>query len=288
MRLTILLLAMVFLTGCGHGYKAATVSEKLTLAYRLMDRGQSAQATALLEEILERDSPSRNEENEARLMLASVYAGQAGVDIISLHKAFKDVFFSQSLVDSVEQNNFGQLTSQVPQIEEDDSGLVKLVNDVGQVLYTSQRIMLFLSNLPKVDDQKWPLLEEAISVLQPINNPRDRVAYRFFLRMLYLRELIHSKIKSEEKSALKIFLCNVSLTEIKDFMGQIHKQTSQSEREVEILFSNYKEPLQKVNDRIETGLEAIDILQEKSPTGTLLGLKGLEKLADHLGKCPKD
>src|SRR5687767_4959672 len=86
-------LATIAMAGACAGERKSEVEHPIREAYALMDQGHNAKAVILLERVVSTDPDN----SEARVLLASAYLGQAGVDVYELHRTFQDVLFAKPL-----------------------------------------------------------------------------------------------------------------------------------------------------------------------------------------------
>ena len=248
-----------------------TPQPPLTEAYRLMDKGQNEKAAILLEDFVGTNPDSE----EAKVLLASAYMGEAGVDIYKLYASFKDIVFNESLSqrfwgtgkDSSTDDLFGDPSStgatlsfdlanhpEVPPVE-------ILIGHLDSVLLQSKKIVEFLNRFPDVPKDKWPLLDSGLATLESAGNERDLCLYRIFFRVIYMKAYIGQEILRDPDVGRKKWLCAIDLGNLRESLNWVLKQTSAASEDFRRAYPSKGSNLnsvQAIADAVKVELDGLD------------------------------
>ena len=205
------------------GTKAVVVQSPLTESYALLNEGQNAKAIKLLEKELARHPDN----DEVRLVLASAYAGEAGVDVITIYDSFKDLLFAKPLKNSILQGpeeSSRPADGPVPiaavkpkanaaseNKDEIQTPVKKFSHEIYQFLDSLQRALGYIEKFPRVTANELPLIARALQLLDAHAWQKDVTFYRAFLRVLYLKESYLEKITNDEHFGTSEWICTLDL-----------------------------------------------------------------------------
>jgi len=227
----------VFLIACapprGQSGKNSENSE-VAEAYRLMDKGANAKAFIILEERL----ANHPDDIEARLLLASSLAGQVGIDLYKVHEHFSDLFLKKSLGDTlldktpggkssasiVKQRTDEEILNELKEIKKTSADL--FVYRVDLALLKIRRGFEIFNRLMTIGLENWPLMHQAIEILSvpEFAAHRDVAAYRLFLRIIYIKSLLDTKIivpMTDSSEAQPKWICSLQSSQIVESLQTI-------------------------------------------------------------------
>jgi hypothetical protein len=282
--LAVLTLGLVAATlpGCARKQNEATVRyTAVNEAYGLLDKGQTSRAIALLEDIL-RDEPYNA---EARVMLASAYMGRAGIDVLSMHDAFKDVLFSRSLSDvffsggkkAPDLDGTGKpvaprdpLTG-APGVDGRDSVTVtpaeRLFEKIDEFLNNIRRVLVILDRFPRVPPAKWPLLEQALLNLSKTPLQREVRLYRMFIRLIYLKEVLVTRVIRDSTFATRKWACNLELDQLHDSLTWISTSLAEISEDFIEVYPRDGSPFTRVEALFKVFRDELGELEASAPAG---------------------
>lgn len=217
--LPLLVLAAAVASGCQGRSEEVIVPHPLTEAYGLMDQGQNDKAIVLLERTVQ----EQPDHSEAKVLLASAYAGRAGVDIYQLHRSFQDILFSKPLS---AQLGFGSEmpTQEAPaisavELEQPDAQqelLESAVADLDGFFGHLRNGLSYLNRFPKIDREKWPLLDESLGLLHSVEESKDVLLYRAFIRLFYLKAYVGAELLATPNFGKRQWACNIDFGSFAD------------------------------------------------------------------------
>jgi hypothetical protein len=195
--------------GCG---KARTgVIPPKEEAVSLMDKGQNAKAA----EILEGELGQNPNDDEAKLLLASAYMGLAGIDVYRIFDAFSDLIFKRSLKDQIitpksDENAKNPLGSgTIPEKEKLKSKSEVALANLDRSLSSLQLALVYLDRFPQVPEEKWPLLEAALTKLESMSDPAsDTFTYRVLIRLIYSKSYLVARVLRNESAWTREWACH--------------------------------------------------------------------------------
>ncbi len=219
--------AVFVLSGCGRKDAQARTLSLTREAYSLMDQGQNAKAILLLEERIA-EVP---DDMEARVMLASAYLGQTGVDVYKIYERFRDLLFNKPLKDAFSPDDHsdddGADASDIPRAETPGE---EAVESLDLFIAKFQSGSSFLRRFPKVLKSDWVLLDRALSILDDASLfpedvqisptdprvPRDLRLYRVFIRIVYLKAFLGETFLQERDLGSRRWVCQVKAQSASD------------------------------------------------------------------------
>ncbi len=246
----------------------------LNEAYKLMDQQENAKAILLLEKYLE-TSPN---DKEARILAASAYMGEAGVDIYRSYDSFKEILFNMPLADRLGKG------PSVPTADPDITGapLEKLINYADLILGKTKHIVSFLSRFPSVEKKSWPMLDRALEHMDLDNPTSDERLYRTFVRIVYLKAFLDQEVLNDEDFGNIKWMCKTNFLSLEDSMvwalGHLYHVTE----DFKAVFPNQKGEILALHDVLKATLHA---LQSGSPSGTKTLIMGFEQTLKENFRC---
>lgn len=268
------------LAGCASKEKGSTLQyTAVNEAYELLDKGQTSRAIALLEQIVSEEPTN----TEARVMLASAYMGRAGIDVLSMHDAFKDVLFSRSLSDvffkggnqhgvSVPGATRSDPLTGAPALAGSDGRVVptpaeKVFERLDEFLNNVRRVLVILDRFPRVSARKWPLLDQALYNLDQTSLQREIRLYRMFIRMLYFKEVLVTRVLRDPTFGTAQWACTLELSQLHESLTWISNSiVSISEDFIEIYPRNGS-PFTKIEALFKVFSEELAKLESLTPPG---------------------
>lgn len=249
-------------------------------AYELLDKGQTSRAIALLEDIV-REEPSNT---EARVMLASAYMGRAGIDVLSMHDAFKDVLFSRSLSDVFFKGGSRTKSAATPGSTQSDplTGAPPLVGShsvveptpaekmferVDEFLNNVRRLLVILNRFPRVNAQKWPLLDHALYNLDQTPLQREIRLYRMFIRMIYLKEVLVTRVLRDASFGTRQWACSLELEQLHESLTWISTSIAAISEDFIELYPGDGSPFTRVEALFTVFSEELGELEAATPPG---------------------
>ncbi len=241
------LVAVSAMSGCARkGNEVRTLS--LTReAYALMDHGQNAKAILLLEERI----ATAPEDMEARVMLASAYLGQTGVDVYKIYERFRDLLFAKPLSDAFNPDDHSDgddaEASDIPQAQTPGE---EVVESLDLFIAKFQSGSAFLRRFPRVKKEDWVLLDRALAVLDdaalfpqettvsPNDSriPRDLRLYRVFIRVVYLKAFLGETFLQQRDLGSRRWVCQVKAQRASDGLSWTMGHLAQAAQDFATVF----------------------------------------------------
>ncbi len=282
---TLLATLSVAVVSCGSKDQAQP-QHPLTEAYRLMDKGDNAKAAILLEQYLQQNPDSK----EGKVLVASAYMGEAGVDIYKLYDSFKDVLFQEPLKDRFwggGTNSDASLLGNDSDVENRKTVIHKdqkvqpatpaqnLIDLSDRVFAKAQKIAEFLNRFPDVPRDKWPLLDSGIQSLNSAGNDRDISLYRIFFRLIYVKAFLGDEVLHDPNLGSKQWACSLDLSNLRENLNWILEQFSAASDDIRRAYPAQASNLnsaQAIVSAIQEDLDQLDQAKNGENTG-LLGLQ---------------
>lgn len=246
----------------------------LNEAYQLMDHEENAKAIQLLEKYLS-DSP---QDKEARILAASAYMGEAGVDIYRSYDAFKDILFNVPLADRLGKGPSSPMSD--PDIK--GAPLEKFVDYADLFLGKTKHIVSFLSRFPSVEKKSWPLLDRALEHMEVDSPTTDERLYRTFVRIVYLKAYLDQEVLNDEDFGSAKWVCKTNFLSLEDSLSWALGHLFQVTVDFKEVFPDKKGEILVLHDVLKETLKA---LQHGSPSGTKTFLMGLEASLKESFRC---
>jgi hypothetical protein len=246
-----------------------------------MDKGQNEKAAILLEKIVEEQPENR----EAKILLASAYMGQAGVDIYKLHDTFKDVLFNQPLserfwgksagADPLNDPSSASFDEKMTVSELGPDGqplpIIQMINTADRILIKSKKAIEFLSRFPDVPKEKWPLLDSGLQLLDGAGDERDLCLYRVFFRVIYLKAYFSHEFLRDPDMPRKKWLCSIDLGNLRESVDWILKHLTAASEDFQRAFPKRAATLNSIQAMSHAIRDELTQL-EQSKDGTNSGL----------------
>ncbi len=204
------------LAACAPSNEDASVDPVRT-AYELLDQGENAKAIWLLESHLRRSPPTIQNLDEARIVLASAYLGEAGLDVFAIHDHFKDILFGKALSDQFLGDAIPATPGAAPAPEADPTRLpgqletptnsAMLIARLEVTFGKIREITSFLNRFPEIKRLHWPLMDEALRLLEASGDAKDLRIYRVFIRVVYLKTLLSERVLTDPRFGTRDWLC---------------------------------------------------------------------------------
>lgn len=265
-------------------------------AYALMDKGQNAKAILILEDTVSRDPDN----SEARVLLASAYLGEAGVDVYKIHDTFKDVLFNKSLEDSFlgESNHDAPAADpilEVPNVNGPDNSENPRINDkaliegilfrLDHTLTQLRQGITFLNRFPDVDKIKWGLLDKALEELSWVEPTRDICLYRIFIRVIYLRAYLGQEIIINSEFGTRNWACRLDIEKLRESLIWITRNLVHASEDYRKVYPDKSHSWVRFQGTIMAFLEALEQVKTNAPLGANSGILGLQQRLREAFKC---
>jgi hypothetical protein len=268
------------LSACGG--KDRRVAQRYTAvneAYELLDKGQTSRAIALLEKIVSEEP--RN--TEARVMLASAYMGGAGVDVLSMHDAFKDVLFSRSLSDiflNGEKKHDAPAPGTTPsdpftgappiegsEDREQSTPAERMFVRLDEFLNNVRRLLVVLDRFPRVSARKWSLLDQALYNLDQTTLEREIRLYRMFIRMIYLKEVLIHRVIRDPNFGTAYWACTLELSQLHESLSWISNSITSISSDFIEVYPRDGSPFAKIEALFKVFSEELEEFESSTPPG---------------------
>jgi hypothetical protein len=282
-------LILIYLTasspGCGN-QEPPSHQNSLYRIYQLLDQGKNATAIYLLTKII-KDSP---ENSEAHALLASAYLGEAGINIYSIHDAFKDILFDRSLGESF----WKQASPSAPERsssasikvnQEEETDIEKLLDQTDIILIQLRKTITYLNRFPYVIERNWILLDQAIYHLNLIEGSKDLYLYRIFIRMIYLKSYLDKNIIMNNAIGRKQWICNIQLYEVREQIQWIVQHIKLALEDFYRIYPDQSPSVIYTHSSLTAFLDALDEWRESAPLGGNTGLLNLHVRLKEAMKC---
>ena len=242
-------------------------------AYEMLDKGNTSSAIELLERVVA-DNPANA---EARVMLASAYMGKAGIDVLSLNDAFHDVLFSKSLSDiffkgGPKSPGGAAPSDPVTGAPPIDNGVQitpaeLLFEKIDEFLNNVRRVLVILDRFPRVSEERWPMLDQALYNLDQATLSRETRLYRMFIRVIYLKEVVVERVIRDASLGTREWACRMDGQRVSDSIHWIIATvTSISEDYLEV-FPGQASPFDRVEVLFKGFDQEMDRLEADAPPG---------------------
>ncbi|MGK5082006.1 hypothetical protein WDW37_01780 [Bdellovibrionota bacterium FG-1] len=238
--------------------------DPLTEAYSLMDQGQNARAIL----ILESEAARNPKDAETNVLLASAYLGKTGVDVYRIYDSFKDVLFDQSLSDKF----WKALLDRSIAPPNGHSPIELLIDQVDRFLNLVREVVSFLNRFPKVEKEKWALIDQALEHLDAIEATRDISLYRVFIRIIYLKAFINLEIIGNPDFGNRQWACGLDLNHFRDGLAWIARNLSLATEDFRRVYPDQYSSLAIFSGTVTElyeGLNGLESETSPSATGTL-------------------
>jgi hypothetical protein len=257
---------------------------RINEAYELLDQGQTSRAIVLLQDVLREDPGNR----EARVMIASAYMGRAGIDVLSMHDAFRDVLFSKSLSDVFlkgggkkdepspgDSVQVDPLTG-APRIDSKSgvkvSKVERMLEQVDEFLNNLRRVLVILDRFPKVVERRWPLMDEALSHLDRTGDNREMERevrlYRMFVRLIYLKEVLVTRIVRDTSFGTRRWACTVELEDFHEGLTWVSATVALLSEDFRHVYPREAPPFERFEAMLKLFAEELGSLRESAVAGT--------------------
>ena len=284
-----IIVGLVTFAACAKKQEAAP--NPLTEAYSLMDKGQNAKAILILEDAVARDPHN----SEARVLLASAYLGEAGVDVYKIHDAFKDVLFDKSLGDSFWHGPSGSKdpSTGLPSFEGVDTSPDKtpvelVLTRLDFLLMKLRQDVTFLNRFPDVEKIKWSLLDKALEHLDSVESEKDVCLYRVFVRIIYLRAYLSQEIIADPDFGSKKWACNLDVEKLRESLVWIARNLVGASDDFRQVYPGKASSfLAGFQGTITAFLEALEHAKSDDPAGANTGDLGVQQRLREAFKCDK-
>jgi hypothetical protein len=275
-------LVMVGVAGVSCAPKGQnTPQPPLTEAYRLMDKGDNEKAAILLEQYIQQNPDSQ----EGKILLASAYMGEAGVDIYKLYDSFKDIIFNKPLGERFWGNGGSSSSDDILGNDSDVEGkrnvvaqngsdpssqeeppIEILIDHADKILLKTKKVIEFLNRFPDVPKEKWPLLDSGLALLDSASNARDISLYRIFFRLVYMKAYLGQEFLRDPDMGRKKWLCSIDLGNLRESLDWVLKQLSAASDDVRRAYPSQASNLNSVQAIMDAFREELDGL-DRSTTG---------------------
>ena len=273
----------------------AAAPHPITEAYSLMDQGENEKAILLLEDTV----TLAPDNTEARVLLASAYAGTAGVDVYRLHSSFQDLLFQQPLSGHFWGGKDGppgeadpeQATRQFRSLEKPDEAaksktpLERAIHRLDVFLNDAREIAMFLDRFPRIRPERWPLLDKALEHLMLENPTPDIRLYRSFLRVIYLKSFLDEVLFANIGLGTREWACQIRLYEFRDDLTWTSSMLFHISDDLTKVFPKRSMSLNAFHGTVEALVTELQMSQENTPSGSRTGLLALEKTIKEVFYC---
>lgn len=271
--------------GCGESKPQPEVPSPLREAYSLMDQGQNAKAILLLESATRADSGNE----EARVLLASAYLGEAGVDVYRIHDSFKDVLFSKSLGDSFWKAKPRSEAVPEPHEEADPKApFEKLLDRMDVALARLQKVVNFLNRFPDVEKRNWGLLDRALENLDAITQTRDVSLYKVFIRVIYLKAYFDHEVVNDSELGSKKWACSLDLEKLRESLIWVTQNLVAASEDFHRVFPDKTSSLDGAHGELAGLLKFLEEMKPEAPVGTNTGLLATQQKLRERFHCSQE
>lgn len=262
-------------------------------AYGLLDRGETGRAIELLERVLGND-PSND---EARLLLASAFMGKAGIDVLSLHDAFSDVLFSRSLKDvfftggrKAEKHEEGGNTltgSGLPDVKRSvkPTPIERGIQKLDEFLNNLRRVMVVFDRFPRIAESKWPLVDQALWHLDQLPNEREVRVYRMFVRLIYLKEVLITRVVRDQSLGSQQWICNLELENFREHLAWGADGLARVSDDFTRVYPKQASPFDRFQSLFAVASEELDRLESDAPAGGETGTLVVQRRVREALEC---
>lgn len=268
-------------------------------AYELLDKGQTSRALALLETIVQEEPAN----TEARVMLASAYMGKAGIDVLSMHDAFKDVLFSRSLSDVFFKGGKSQDAAPTPgsttsdpltgappvadsEAENAPTPAEALFERVDEFLNNVRRVLVVLDRFPRVQPTQWPMVDQALYNLNQTPLHREIRLYRMFIRMIYLKEVLVTRILRDPNFATRKWACTLELAQLHESLSWVSIALAEISEDFIKLYPKDGSPFTRVEALFKVFSEKLGNLEASTPAGGETAMMMSQRRINKSFGCP--
>lgn len=276
---------------CGNPKGQEPISHKnaaIREAYLLLDKDEPAKATLILEDELAKDPTNK----EVKLLLASAYIGQAGIDVFSVHDRFQDILFSKSLSDNFwTSNDTGGFDKTKVENFQDPANKTKItkmeqfIEGIDEFFNNLRRTLQLLNRFPKIPVIKWPMIERSFELLDTLDAGKDVSLYRLFVRVAYLRQVLTSQVIQNDKFGTREWACQIELDNFYENLLWSVQQLEKIGDDFVIVFPDKSSPFEKPRYWIAFATELLRQSRDLAPVGTLSGFQITQHKIKESFKC---
>lgn len=263
--------SVTLLVACGGCAKSREdeTPHRIEEAYHLLDQSENAKAILVLRGLLEEEPGNE----EARILLASAYMGQAGVDIYSIWDGFHDVLFNKPLGDVVLKSQSGGngLMAPAPADDTPPTPGAALVHKLDRFLTELRNVVSFLNRFPSVPREKWILLTQSLRNLDEIDGRKDVRLYRIFIRVIHLRAYLDVEFLKDPNLGTRTWACSFEVEPFRDKLAWLAEQMKHILDDYRVLYPEKSISLAELSGGIDGLASGLDHYQERGPVGSQTG-----------------
>jgi len=281
--------ALATLTACAKSNRDVAPNP-VNEAYRLMDKSKTAKAILILEDTVSRDPHN----SEARVLLASAYLGEAGVDVYKIHDAFRDILFEKSLGDSFwhgsnknasKDPSIGLPSLEGPDTSNDKTPIELVLTRLDYFLMKLKQVVTFLNRFPEVEKIKWGLLDKALENLDRVESTQDVCLYRVFIRVIYLRAYLSQELITDPDFGSKKWACRLDIEKLRESLLWIMGNLAGVSKDFRKVYPEKAHSLAGFEGSITEFLVGLEQAKSKAPAGANTGALGVQQRFREAFKC---
>ena len=241
-------------------------------AYRLIDQGKNALAIHILEETIAKDPGN----SEARIVLASAYVGEAGVDVFKIYDNFKDIIFDKPMSERF-WSDTKNTPSRDPPASKENTKLELFILQLDSFLLSLSQVTTFLSRFPDVEKIKWGLLDRALESLDFADSTQDVCIYRVFIRVIYLRAYLSQELIANPLFGSRYWACNLEIEHIRESLAWVLKNLVSATEAFQEADFDRAHSLAEFQGTVSGIVEALEQARSSAPVGVDSGSLELQK-----------
>ncbi len=270
----------------------------VTESYRLLDHDQKGKATLILEKEI-KDHPDNM---EARLVLGSAYVGEAGLDVLTLYNSFQDILFSKSLSDRLWHNDSsgqasepspgnGQFepepkpTPSVRPSESPETATEEALDKVDTFLNDVRKTLELLDRMPSIPRSKWPYLDRAFEVMDPIGPDKDASIYRLFVRIIYVKSYLSTNILRDRDLLTRDAICQLDFEELRNGLLWISSMLDDAGNDFEYTFPGKAAPFIQFHANLIMLSNYLSTSDQNTPIGAETSMIRIQQLIRNKLHC---
>ncbi len=266
-------------------------------AYQLLDEGSTAKAMVILTDFLKKNPDNA----EARMLLASAYLGEAGVNVYTVFDSFKDVLFKKTLADTFWNAKPDPAEDAVRKVElppppksvdsnEDkeptDTLALEIVYKLDELLETLRKTGSLLARFPDIKKKNWVLLRIGLEHLDQIPTARDVALYKVFIRVIELRAFLKSEVLLDEGFKTRDWACQLEILKFREDLLWITDQLVKTAQDYKVAQPDHAvnlDGLLRASREVSAALKVLET--DASPEGINVGTYTLQSRIRKAFRC---
>lgn len=252
-----LILSFLLITSCHKTNKVSPAADRIDKATLMIDRGEYDSAIEILEGAINNHEATP----KMRLVLASAYAGRAGVKVENYwdYLVGYDVFVKEPSEDP-----FPDLipSERIPEnLKDDDKKQITLLNGYYKDF---QRLENKTSKIPSIDRKYRNDIYHARKVIKNIDAPSVRL-YRSMLTAVVVKsEIVEGNQVVKMWADSQFRLCQNTMPNYSDWLIQVLDLVSDGLNDLGHAYPDENESYQSVRNEIKNGIQLTETLQNQT------------------------